>query len=116
MKKLLLVGLSFLLLIVGCENSTEYEEPSVTEYPKQTGSSWTYACNMTLADSLMTSGYSFVKIIDNFPNNYSSDSCGVETIIFEKTDSLYYLKNNSPLIIEESDGSDSPTLLYAVTK
>ena len=126
MKKLLILA----LLVVGCDNSTEYEEPSVLEYPNQTGNSWTYVCNSTIDDSLMLSGYSYLKIIDNSPSNYSSDSCGVETIIFEKTDSLYYLKNNSPLIIEESDGSDSPiipvpisldsvkvdTLIYSMTE
>ena len=92
MRKLLIIA----LLFWGCDNSTEYEEPSVVEYPNQTGNSWTYACNVTIDDSLMESGYSFLKIIDNFPNNYSSDSCGVETIIFEKTDSVYYLKQKFP--------------------
>ena len=56
--------LIILLLIVGCDELTEYKEPLVTEYPNQIGNSWTYACNSTLNDSLMVSGYSFLKIIN----------------------------------------------------
>ena len=108
--KLLLVGLSFLLLIVGCDKSTEYEEPSVTEYPNQTGSSWTYACNMTLDDSLMKSGYSFVKIIDNFPNNYICSDSGEETIIFEKVDSMFFSVDH---VI---DSVLVDTLIYSMTE
>ena len=127
MKKLIFIILS-ILLIVGCDNSTDYEEPSVLEYPNQTGNSWIYACNLTLNDSLIISGYSFLKIIDNFPNNYSSDSCGIETIIFEKTDSLYFFIQKSPLEIVESDvPAPSPvphvidsvkvdTLIYSMTE
>ena len=132
--------LIILLLIVGCnettmtvddfyaDNSTEYEEPSIVEYPNQTGNSWTYACNSTLNDTLIVSGYSFLKIIDNSPNNYSSDSCGIETIIFEKTDSLYFFIQKSPL--EWLDSVDVPeppvphvmdsvkveTLIYSMTE
>ena len=102
--KLLLIA----LFIVGCDNSTEYEEPSVVEYPNQTGNSWTYACNVTIDDSLMESGYSFLKIIDNFPNNYSSDSCGVETIIFEKTDSIYFSIQKSTLESDVPEPSPDP--------
>ena len=122
--------LTILLLIVGCDNSTEYEEPSVVEYPNQTGNSWTYACNMTLADSIMSSGYSYLKIIDNYPNNYSSDSCGEETIIFEKIDSMYFSVQGTPIPLPNGD-SDVPgpdpvlhvidsvlvdTLIYSMTE
>ena len=126
MKKLLIIA----LLIVGCDNSTEYEEPSVVEYPNQTGNSWTYVCNETIGDYYYKSGYSFIKIIDNFPINYIIDYCGEETIIFEKTDSIsiFEYESPSPLVIEESDDPaplpvniviDSvkvDTLIYSITE
>ena len=100
MKKLLLIA----LLIVGCDLLQE-EEFVVVEFPNQTGNYWTYACNETLGDHFNKSGYSFIKIIDNFPINYIIDYCGEETIIFEKTDSIsiFEYESPSPLVIEESD-------------
>jgi len=81
--------LIILLLIVGCDNPTKYKEPSVTEFPNQIDNFWEYSCSETIGDNYRI-GYSYVKIIDNLPNDViNSSDCGNNNITFEKIDSVF---------------------------
>ena len=107
MKKLLIIA----LLIVGC-GTIEPEELSVIEFPNQIDNFWEYSCSNTMGDNYKI-GYSFVKIIDNLPNDViNSSDCGNNNITFEKIDSIftssYELETNvkidsSIYIIEENN-------------